>query len=185
MSSRKYVEDYQTEYVLGPHGRMRAVARYAGKWFRFAAPAEELKRTRRLYAGLCAVMWLSFLLPLLFVSRAGDTMYAILPHACVLPPLAYFTMAVYGLLTEKQPMIRERSDHIYERTLHCSVGLLLFTGLSALGFLVLLVLRRSELLLPGDLIHGLAQIPLFGSALLLFRHKHDVRTEETDPPKED
>ena len=121
MGYKKYVSDYTKKYVVKPNGRPGVTATYTGKYFRFSADSETIKKSRITFACLSISAMVFTLIPLFYKSIGAHTIYVALPHAISLFPLIHLLLGVYNFCFGKTPMIRELKDKTENRTTTSSI----------------------------------------------------------------
>ena len=186
MGYKKYAKDYESEVYADIRGRLHTKAVYRGKLFRYKDPEETVRRQLLWDSGIMVLGWAALFAALLLNTCAGRTFYVVLPTVCCFLPMVYVSWSLMTGWLHKAPMKREFADGVYER--RCSAGLLflIFAGISLGGYAVMLVLKRTALFLPADVIYGGMLLLLLASAILLFRRRSGFAVEEIiheDPAK--
>ena len=110
MGLRKYVGDYEKQYIIKPNGKPGVTAVYKGKYFRFVANGVEIRAARARFAILSLLGTAFAVAPLLYQSVGSHTMYVALPHVVGLFPLFYLLLGVYSFCFSETPLIREYRD---------------------------------------------------------------------------
>ena len=192
MISSKYTKDYTLSYEMGPGGRLRSTAVYAGKYYSFAAEEAELKARRRVLLALlvgAAVL----LLVLLTFSNVIDTRYRYLslPISFDVIALVFVILGVWRICTAGERFVHRRRDQIENRF---PAALFFFLLLSALSFGAMVVLLfLAEITVPR-LLYTAAALGLAVLSALLFAQRKlwhtvelpgqsDSEPEELPPPE--
>ena len=175
MGYKKYVTDYEKQYVIKPNGKPGVTAVYKGKYFRFAADAEAIKRARVRFGCLAALAAVLAVIPLLYQSVGSHTLYVALPHAISAFPLFHLLLGVFGFCTCDLPLIRERRDKIESRTIASSVISMCMLGATAVAQAVNCVLSGFPLL---DVLYVFFLLAASAATGVIFFSRRLLRTEE-------
>ena len=178
MGYKKYAKDYESEVYADIRGRLHTKAVYRGKLFGFKAPPEKVLHQLYLDGAVMLLAWAALFGALCLNSGAGRTMYVVLPTVCCFLPMVYVSWSVITGLTHRPPMRRETADGVYDR--RCSAGLLflIFAGVSLVGYIVMLIVKRGALFLPEDPVYGALLLVLLFAAVFLFRRRGGLALEE-------
>lgn len=136
MGYKKYVTDYDKQYVIKPNGKPGVIAVYRGKYFCFSADGATLKRARLFLGCLSVLAFVLATIPLLYQSVGSHTLYVALPHAILFFPLVHLLLGVYGFCFRKPPLIREYRDKIEGRTVVSSAVSMCMLGGTAVAQVV-------------------------------------------------
>ena len=175
MGYKKYVNDYSKEYVIKPNGKPGVIAVYKGKYFRFSADGDTLKKARITLAGLAALALILTVIPLFYKSSGSRTLYVALPHVIALLPLVHLLLGVYSFCFCKTPMIRERKDKSEHRTVSSAAASACILGVTSVAELINCFLSGFSLPDVIYLILLLAATAATGSIFLL---RGLLKTEE-------
>lgn len=141
-------------------GKIKRKMVYTGPFYRWAMTEETLKKNRILYLILNVAAWVIFIGSMLFYSNLSRIIYIILPYACLMLVLFFFSAAAYNLLFAKQPMNREIKEKTYDRIKGASLVGMIFSGGSfageAVGSLLVLNAVKTE-----DILFIIATVLLF------------------------
>ena len=176
MVSRKYAADYRLENVRDKNGRLKTVAVYKGRYYRFSAKPETVQREGRLFALLTGLSALLFVGALFLNSALTRQMYVLMPFLFAMLPLGYQTVAVYYILTAPDTFTRERNDKMHDRLAKCTLFVALFSGASLVGSAIACLLRVVTPDVQGILFFVAAAGVLL-CALMLFRKKSVFKAE--------
>lgn len=153
MVSRKYTKDYRVEYEPGKGGRLRTTTVYVGDYYSFDSSNEKLARAKTVFI-VCPLLTLAaYIAAFAMKTTAGHTLYASMPLAVSLFPLAFLLMGVFNLCILKPPFTREQSEKTSNRIIGSSLLLLVFTTVALAGDVVCWFIRTGEMLLPTDAIY--------------------------------
>ena len=177
MGYKKYVTDYEKQYVIKPNGKPGVVAVYRGKYFRFAADAETVRKARVSFGGLSVLAAVLTFIPFLFQSVGAHTLYVSIPHAVSVLPLAHLLMGVYGLCFQESPFNREQKDKIEGRIIVSSAVSMCMLGATAVAQIV-------NCILSGFFFPVVAYFILLSAASaatgMIFFFRKALKTEECD-----
>lgn len=136
MGYKKYIKDYRKDFIIKPNGKPGVTATYIGKYFKFTASDEQLKKTRLVFALLSAFALVCCIVPLLFNTEATHQLYVSVPQVITLFPLVHLLMGVANLYLKKPPLIREFRDKAEGRVKTHSVATGCLLAASAVARLV-------------------------------------------------
>ena len=170
MVSRKYAADYRLENVRDKNGRLKTVAVYKGRYYRFSENPETVRREGRLFALLTGLSVLLFVGALFLNSTLTRQMYVLMPFLFSMLPLGYQVVAVYYILTAPDAFTRERNDKMHDRLAKCTLFVSLFSGASLIGSAIACLVGIVTLDVQG-IIFFVAATGLLLSALVMFRKK--------------
>lgn len=182
MGYRKYAKDYEIEYVERPgKKRPKAVRIYVGPYFRFAVPAERIRRLRWFYLIGMIVMALLLLIPMCIDCAFTRTWYIQTPLAAAWIPWVLAAASTWRLWTAGEKVDREHYDLLHDRMNGACLFLMGFAIVSVAGC----VLRLSQtapaavdLLICGCcLAAGVCSVALFS------RRKELEMIQEENPEK--
>lgn len=170
MVNKKYAADYRLENVRDKNGRLKTVAVYKGRYYRFSAEPATVRREGRLYAALTGLSLLLFAAVLFLNSPLLRQMYVLMPFLFGMLPLGYLTVAVYYILTAPEKFTRERNDKMHDRIAKCTLFLAIFSGASVIGSAIACLAGIVTLDVQGMLFF-VAATGLLLNALVMFRKK--------------
>ncbi len=136
MGIRKYIKDYRKEYIVKPNGKPGVTATYIGKYYRFIADEDSIKKARFVFACLSVFATVCCIIPFCYKSSASHTIYVSVPHVISLFPLVHLLLGVYDLYFRKPPFIREFRDKTEGRITNASVGAMCCLGITAIAQIV-------------------------------------------------
>lgn len=177
MGFRKYTDDYRLENRPGKNGKLKTVPIYHGAYYDFLKPASLLERRKPLLGGLTAAATLMEVLLLCFTTLLpGSFRYAALPMALLLLPLFFVARAVFTLVTEQPPLIREKADR-FSKGYPAGAFFLMLLAFVTFGLLV------AALIVTGFTVplflYTLAALALTGVSIPLFLLRKDLAVEQT------
>jgi hypothetical protein len=148
VSRNRYVGDYRLVESIDGRGRIRTDYEYTGAYYAHAGGADAARRllTRALVA--CGAAWLAFVGALTPVSRAGKTLYVLLPFAFAALPLGLMTATVIRTLRAGEKLEHRHADQLENRCPACSFLVMLLCAAALIGEGVNLV--RGAQMLAGD-----------------------------------
>ncbi len=149
MVTRRYLKDYRIDDKLNARGKLRADAIYIGGDYRFIDPEAASSGKRYAILIMNVLSWSAFVGALVPQSSASHTMYCVLPLVASVLALFYESMAVYALMTLKEPMRHEQSDKLTVRLPLSSIASAVLSAAALIGFIVHGALSPA-LLVPGD-----------------------------------
>lgn len=184
MISSKYAGYYRMDTEKAPDGKVKTKMVYTGPLFRWKLTGEALKRQRLLCLVPAVAGWLILLGSMLFYSDLSRLFYIILPHACQILVLCFYTAAVYNFFTAAQPMRLEKKDKTYDRMRGSAmVGMVLGAGTFAGEVSAVIFLGFTK---PADILFMAAAVFLFLLFLYGFKMSGGLTVvEEENPAKEE
>ena len=180
MVSRKYTGDYRLENITDGKGGLKTVPVYRGTWYRFAAPAAELRRTGLRCLCLISLCTLGVLVPLLLPSEMMGRWYAAMPLVLGVFPLLELWLGLRRLRTAGERFTREHRDKVRDRLSGWSMVMAVLAGLSLIGQIVVYCTGCGIDSVPVTFSAAAALC----AALCLFSAREGWRTEAL-PPSED
>ena len=182
MGFKKYVNDYEKQYIIKPNGKPGLTAVYRGKYFRFVSNGTTLRLAK---IRICALTAFAFLLSVgsLFIRTVGArTLYVALPHVIGLFPMVHLLLGAFNLLTCTPPLKRESNDKITERITNSSVAAMIIFGITYILEFILCILSNFPV---PDLIYSVIILLITGFCALIFYNRRYIRTEECGSRGED
>ena len=177
MGYKKYVTDYDKQYVIKPNGKPGVTAVYKGKYFRFAADAAEIKRAKVLFGSLSVLAVVLAVIPLLYQSVGSHTLYVALPHVISIFPLVHLILGIGGFCLWELPLIRERRDKIETRSVASSAVSACMLGATAVAQAVNCILSGFPL---PDVLYVFFLLAASAATGTVFFFRRLLKTEECD-----
>ena len=177
MGFKKYVKDYRNEYIIKPDGKPGMVAVYTGKYFRFLASEDELKKARISFAVLTSLSIVLAAIPLFFKSVGASSLYVALPHVIAFFPLVHILLGVGTFWHRTPPLIREFNDKIKTRITVSSVLSMIILGATAIAEAVNCVMFGFPI---NDIIYFLLLAASAAASGFIFFKRKVLETEECD-----
>lgn len=177
MSIRKYIKDYRKEYIVKPNGKPGVTATYIGKYYRFVANEDAIKKARFVFACLSVFAFVCCVIPFCYKSAGSRTMYVAVPHVISLFPIVHLLMGVYNLYTKKTPFIREFRDKTEQRISNTSIGACFGLGITAIAQLVNCILSSFSL---ADTFYLVFVTVACAAVGYIFASRKVLKTEECD-----
>ncbi|MBQ4312776.1 MAG: hypothetical protein IJC18_01075 [Clostridia bacterium] len=196
MVSRKYANEYRLQNVTDSRGKIKTVPVYYGDYYVFEADRQDMLLTRNTYLVATVAIWLMLGTALCMDSYSTRVLYVVLPAAICVLPLFYLSLAVWDILfgIDKR-MIHEKADLISSRTAACPLFLAVFSGMSFIGYIPSLFSNKDILILPADILFGIAMLAVAAISVLLYLRRgalsmkivqnENVFTEESASPEEE
>lgn len=178
--SRKYVDDYRLDNMLGSNGKLKTVPVYCGDWYEFEADAATVAQARRRYVVLTVVAIVSLLYLLIFTNHIGHVWYVALPVALSTIFLFFTALSTWRLWTAKGPVTREHKDKIHDRMATMSMFTTVLAGLCFAGCVYHLIAVEFRL---RSLVFTLFAALFTASALLMFLGRGVLRMKLSDKPR--
>ncbi|MBO5767291.1 MAG: hypothetical protein J6R49_02075 [Clostridia bacterium] len=182
MGYKKYIKDYRKDFIIKPNGKPGVTATYIGKYFKFTASDEQLKKTRLAFTLLSAFALVCCLVPLLFNTEATHQLYVSLPTVITLFPLAHLLMGVANLYLKKAPLIREFRDKTEGRVKVNSAATGCFLAVSTVARLVYCIIFAFT---ASDIVSIILSAIGSACAWYIFARRGLVATEECQTADED
>jgi len=131
--SKKYIRDFRLEEDFDSRGRVKKTAVYIGGDYVFTDPEAASRKVRLRVAVLTALCWPLFLIPLIPVSQAGKTMYAVLPFAGNILAIGILSVSAYALFRAGETMRHEQAMKLSRRLPASSFFVMALSGIAALS----------------------------------------------------
>ena len=136
MKERKYKEDYGFRTYIDDRGREKREAVYQGEYFRYAAGAEEKKKSL-LFAAICAGLFLIFYFIYMKLNTPSAYCMYVLPlAACALIVLVYWLMGIFSMWRAPEKMTRLQKENGIGRVLRSSVGCGVVLTIACIGDII-------------------------------------------------
>ncbi len=148
MSRNRYVGDYRLVESIDARGRIRTDYEYIGAAYVHAGGADAARRLIGRALGACAVGWAAFVGALIPVSRAGKTLYVLLPFAFAALPLGLMTATLIRVLRAGDRLEHRHADQLENRCPACTFFVALLCAAALIGEAVNLL--RGAQMRPGD-----------------------------------
>lgn len=178
--SRKYVDDYRLDNVLGPNGKLKTVPVYCGDWYEFEADEETVRKTKLRYVVLTALAVASLLYLLIFTNHIGHYWYVAAPLALSTIFLFFAALSTWRLRTANGPVTREHKNKTHDRMATMSLFTTVLAGLCFVGCIYhLIAVEFGVLQLIFTLVAGLYT----ACALLMFLGRGALRMKLSDKPR--
>ena len=136
MITRKYTGDYRLENVLDAGGNLKTVPVYRGPYFRFCAPAAEIRRTKLRLMLLILASSAALLLALILPAPVLQRLYSILPLVLCLLPTVLLWQSIWTMFRAGEKARREDRDRICDGFAAWSLVLLILSALSIVGQII-------------------------------------------------
>ena len=177
MGFKKYVKDYEKEYIIKPNGRPGLTAVYKGKYFRFALQKETLHKARIAFSVLAILTVLLAIAPLCYKSVGSRTMYVALPHVISFFPIAHLLLGVSSFCFAKPPMVREQKDKAENRIINSSISSAIFLAATAVAELINCIISGFPV---PDLMYSIFLFVASLTSGAIFLVRRVLKTEECD-----
>ena len=177
MGFKKYVKDYRNEYIIKPDGKPGMVAVYIGKYFRFTADENALKKARVSFACLSAAATLLSVIPLFYKSVGSGSLFVALPHVIAFFPLVHLLLGVATFWYRNPPLIREFNDKIKTRITVSSAAAACLLGIVSIAEAITCAISGFLIL---DIIYFLLLAAASVATGAVFFQRRVLETEECD-----
>ena len=175
MASRNYLNDYRLENVE-KNGKLKTVAVYKGKAYRFRDPAALAKARPVLIAAACC-FWLFQLVALTVRTRCAHYLFAVMPMVFAMLPFFFASRGIFTAAASRGDMRREQAEKLEPRLAGGSLIAAFLSGASLVGSVISFIIVR-EAPTAGDMAFILSAALQTVSAALCFTKRASVRTEE-------
>ena len=178
----KYLQDYKVKKVKGADGKTVDEVYYAGPLYDYPYDDKAKLRWQQMYFRLNLMLvacWIAAL-----AINVAETSYAfiVIPLACCILPLYYFTLSVMRFVFNKPPLKREQHDKIEKRS---KKALIAVAVCYAVAFIALIVYYATEMESFTGMSFAfflLIAVPLIMSGLGIYRISA-LKSFEIDPKK--
>ncbi len=195
----KYANDFRLENKENKNGKLKTVAVYHGKLYRFIYP-QNIAYAAEHYLFCTLLLCVLFILPFSVTVETMRKWYALVPYALNALAIFYLAASVARIVKtagglknifsgrdaaywQALRLTRENNDKIYARVARCTFIILFFTCSSLIGGTVAAVIEKS--MVTGDWIFLASALVSAAAALHLFLIKEFFRTEEDTAGKKD
>ena len=177
MASHKYVGDYRLENVE-KNGKLKTVAVYRGKYYRFVNPAA-LSADRVKLLVCAGVFWLAQLIALTLPSDWAHLVFVIMPMVFSLLPFWFVSMGLYTAFIASPPLRSEQAEKVETRF---AGGSLIAAALSGASFTGSFVAFFTHIRIHpvNDVIFAFCAAAQVAAAIVCFMARSRFKTE-VDP----
>lgn len=162
MRSNQYSRDYILEETIDPvTGRIRTAAVYQGEYFAFTAGEKELRRAKKRFAVLTALIVAACVSALAVNVPCAHVWYCNLPFVLMVLPVWFAGDACIRFVRCRQPLTREWRDKTCRRYVTSLIFIFVFSLFALAGniiFMILYSVQRSGQLAARDAIFPCAAL---------------------------
>ena len=182
MASHKYLGDYRLENVE-KNGKLKTVAVYRGRYYRFINP-EALRKDRTRLIVSAAVFWLAQLVALTVPSDWAHLMFVIMPMVFAMLPFWFASMGIYTAFAVRPPLRRDQAEKVESRFSGGSLIAALLSGASFTGSFVAFF-THTQAHPAGDVIFALCAAAQTAGAIVCFTARSHFRAEAVSEDSSD
>ena len=171
--SKKYVGNYRLENVPDRRGKLKTVPVYRGPLFRFTAEEGTLKKAKKRFLLLIALITAALLATMLLQADVLSRIYVVMPLVLCFLPTVLLWLGIHDLHYAGDSLQRDQSDRINNRFSGWSIVLSALAFLSLIGQVAAYIGGADLSNVPVTLCTVIVSV----CAFLVFRGKKDLRVE--------